>query len=294
MIPLRFAIPSLAALLTLLCPAARAVAPSDVDALVISHGTFTRDGKQVRATIGNLVPVLQERFPRATILIAGARDVTVNDLILPWHRRVSDRASQTGAAPDFKDLSLEMAVSALQAASGDQFNIKSAGPEDYILSRRGGPWQEGRVIEAFNLRPIIFPHQAESEAELRALKDRRAEMATRYADKHPALQATTTAIARLESGMAAQAKQAEQRVEDIRVLIRDSADELLQRPLDLSFKFHPGSSLLVVIGPEDAIQVARKVVNALTAESMTEISRSSKPVEAALKPESDPAAEPKP
>ena len=57
-------------------------------------------------------------------------------------------------------------------------------------------------------------------------------------------------------------------MEEIQATVLDTLQSLKEGPVTENdrphFKFHPGTGLLIVTGPPDAIEVARKVATALT------------------------------
>jgi hypothetical protein len=222
------------------------VKPAGYD-LQIVGGQLIRPGGKVEATLPSVVDALRDQYTEANIIFSpGLAKLKVGDLKL--------RAGRLGEE-----------LEALRIACGEKFDVQALGgqafggpapqridpntglPLDlttgvpitgarsvnaglFVLREATPPSQKQRVVEAFNIGPYIdwLRHQP-PEAGLKGGEE----------DRGP---------------------------EQIQRIIKDTIQGFRpdegegEQPF---FQYHPGASLLIVIGNVDSVEIARKIVNAL-------------------------------
>jgi len=195
--------------------------------LQIVDGQLIRPGGKVEATLPNVVDALRDQHTEANISLApGLAQVKVGDLKL--------RAAR-----------LEEELEAVRVASGDKFEVQSPGPQAPIDPNTGLPTkpnsglfvlrqsrptpQTQRIVEAFNIGPYL------------EWLGHRPNPAARPAPEDEAL-------------------------EEIIKVLHDTISDLQQDAEAIDqpkMQYHRGSTLLVVIGTVDSVEVARKIISAL-------------------------------
>jgi hypothetical protein len=206
--------------------------------LQIVGGDLVHNGKKRDATLANVVDALRDIWPTANIALAPELSgLNVADLKLR-------------STPELWE-----ALEALRVASGYKFEWRKGSPAGsgmidpatglprppagesslYILDEgetQGNPLQRARrMVEVFNMRGYLDHLPAQDAKDPRKALDE--------------IQDTVLeTLASLKGGT-----------------LSDSDR--------LDFHFHPGTLLLILIGPPDAIEVARKVVTALTGQPVS-------------------------
>ena len=226
-------VPLLAAEKPLEAPATTAdVKPAPYD-LQIVNGKLLRPNGPVEPTLANVIDVLREQYTEANIILApGLSKLMVGDLKL--------RAGK-----------LNEELEAVRVASDDRFELQTPGqsipridPNTGLPTAGTGGINTGlfvlreaplgpqgrRIVEAFNVGPY-----------LEFLRNKTQE------EGHPVL----------EEG---------QSLEEIEKIINETIKAFREQSSDAdqpSFQYHPGATLLIVIGKVDSVETARKIVNAL-------------------------------
>jgi hypothetical protein len=195
--------------------------------LVIINGKLLRPGSKVEATLGNVVDALGDRYKDANIVLSqGLAKVKIADLKLRAGRLADE-------------------LEGLRVASGDRFVVRGpdapTGPIDPTTGLPA-PANSGaglfvlqevpttdRMVEAFNLGPYLDWLRAQR--------------------KDGALNENQLRLS----------------IQEVENIITGTLSEFKEgangdKPL---FEYHSGASLLVVIGSHEAVEIARKIVNAL-------------------------------
>src|SRR5687768_12508169 len=153
------------------------------DLLVIVNGKIVGESANGRfdapATLRNILDLLQPRYPQANIIVIGADDIVIPNLVL--RRRVASGPVVGRPA----DPSLITVLTALSVASGRKFEIREVTPNEFVVERISTT-RDSRYPEVFNLTRYINRGQnpglsialRETEAELSVLRKT-------YGDKHP-------------------------------------------------------------------------------------------------------------
>jgi hypothetical protein len=202
--------------------------------LVITDGELVSATKRVNASLANVSEVLREIYPDANIALSpGVRDIAVQDLKLRGAR-------------------IEDALEAIRIASSDEFQWRKAAPvrpggmdpstgmplppgqEDslplFLLERdpTPAPIKESQSVEVFNMRGYLDSLNVTNRTD-----------SDRY-------------------------------LVDLQRIVFETVDSLANRrepagkPLpSITFRWHEGASLLIAMGPVEALQVARQVFTAL-------------------------------
>jgi hypothetical protein len=226
-------------------PPAYRAAPDSPYFIEIKGGFFTSKGSKERKEplLRNLVNVLREHFPDANFVVSPeVMEVVVEELKL-------------------RDASLRDTLEALSVASGGRFvwEKRLPRPTGYGVPGAGGM---PRVDPTTGLPlPPTEPAVEVDEYGLFVL---------RSPDAPPDIRRTVMAFnlaGYLQAKGKSDPKGADEAIDQVRQIIAQTLDALTAgRPTprpSAEFKFHPGASLLVVIGPPEAIEVAHQVVNAL-------------------------------
>jgi hypothetical protein len=226
--------------------------------LWILHGKFVHNGQDVVATLANVVDALRDFWPGVTIaLVPEVSKLKVDDLKLR-------------SAPELSE-----ALEALRVASGYRFEWRkgmpnSGGAPDPATGLPGQPAGESslyildlgvdpqgnasqrarRMVEVFNLSSYLDG----------LVTRHRNEVGTLPPSERPKDLNAYLAVQRQN--------EVNRSLEEIRSTVFDTLDNLMEANLTASdyprFQFHPGTGLLIVTGPPEPIEVARKVVGALT------------------------------
>ncbi|HTL16696.1 MAG TPA: hypothetical protein VL793_05630 [Patescibacteria group bacterium] len=202
--------------------------------LEIVDGQVLRAGHKVEATLGNILDALRHQYPEANIISSpGLEKIKVADLKL-----------RTGRLAD--------ELEALRVASGERFEFHGpSGPNPPIDPNTGQPLggvmtlnsglfvlrppgpipEKRRDVAAFNISPYLDWLRRQSKD---AGKDQD-EIVNRCLDEIQKILKTT--------------------IKDL-----NQGSEDFDHP---SCQYHPGATLLVIVGTTDSIAVAHKIVNAL-------------------------------
>jgi hypothetical protein len=214
--------------------------PAGYDLQIVGGRLIRPDGK-VEATLPNVVDALRERYTNANIIFsAGLAKLKVDDLKLRAGRLVED-------------------LEALRIATGERFDVQAPNrpfppqvdPNTgqvlygvnsglFVLRESTPPAQRQRLVEAFNIGPYLewLRHQPK-EPNLKGSEE----------DYGP--QEIQMMIKETLGGFRPDGAEADQPV----------------------FQYHPGTSLLIVIGNPDSVEIARKIVKALPGMNPMEESR---------------------
>lgn len=203
--------------------------------LEVTDGILLSDNQKQPATLSRIADVLRGIYPDVNIVLAPELG----------QEQVKDLKLRSAQVPE--------ALEALRVASGDAFVWQNGlaqggslpGPVDpntglpisppqgreqsslYILSRNNSytPGNPRRMVEVFNLSGYLEQLGKRDEKEIAAS------------------------------------------LEKIKMIVSDTLNQVLQGNVHQedqpSFQFHPGANLFIVIGPSQAIDVTRKVVDAL-------------------------------
>ena len=192
--------------------------------LKIERGSIVRNGQEIEPTLANAVEVLRDLWSNVSIVLA------------PEVSRVKLGDLKLRSVNDVSE-----ALEALRAASGYRFEWRpipspgrSAGASDLYVLDLGAhtePFQRSRrMMEAFNLSRYIESHSEDWKGDkVRYINETLSEI-------------TKTVAETMYSVMEGQ----------------EAPDEQPR------LQYHEGTGLLIVTGPPEAIEVARKIVTALT------------------------------
>lgn len=201
--------------------------PSGDYDLEIKDGILLRPRGNVKASLPNVVDALRDHYLEANIVLSpGLTNVTVSDLKL--------RAG-----------SLAEELEGLRVASGERFNVQTPAPRGMVDPATGLPVfpadkglfvlvpaarpENERVVEAFNVYPYLQRLDALTPEEREKAKAESLDRVYQIVN------------------------------ETVRALKQDRVT-----PEDnLIWRFHSGANLLIAVGRQDDVEVARKVVNAL-------------------------------
>jgi hypothetical protein len=241
-------------------PATTTVRRAATDELVITNGTFLRDGQSTEATLRNIVDAIVQRYPQVNVTMVGAENVLIRNLRLRWGKRsVTENF-------DPKDVPLRGMFAALREASGRQFNLEDFSPNDFLISAKEKP-EASRRVEVFNLSSLPNIRQDNVlQTELDRLETEMAVLTKRYAAEHPRVVENTLRIDTIKAQLARAPKRidnTEKLLEEIQNVVRVTLQRIKPDEPSPEFKYHTGTGLLVVIGSESGLEVTRKVVAAL-------------------------------
>jgi hypothetical protein len=207
-------------------PSGQAKYELEIEGGVLLDANFPANDVHNESCLRNIIKLLREKHPDANIALSPvlADNVTVRDLKL--------------VATDLGD-----ELEALRVASGDIFiwQNKSAGhtpmlftlePSPEFLDEQNHSSSTQPQVEVFNFSSYFAQHL----------------------DSHPVNDDDLI-------------KFKQNRIEMTKSIVLQTVNKLpfaskFATPI-LNFEFHQGANLLVVIGPEDAINIARKVINAM-------------------------------
>jgi len=210
------------------------------EGLVVSGGPHAR---KVTASLANVIDAVRDRYPEANIVIApGLANMSISDLKL-----------RTG--------NISEELEAIRVARGGKFEC-SGGPGNVVVDPTTGlPTGSGsnnkglftlreptapenqRVVEAFNIGPYL---QSAREDEVDSTQVKPGQRGDKKESKE------------------FRERRADQMLDQLKIIILQTISALhpgtAEQP---NFQFHQGANLLVIIGSREAVDVARKVVNAL-------------------------------
>jgi hypothetical protein len=208
------------------------------------------DGKQVgaskarglEATLGNVVDALRDRYPKANIVMApGLAKLKISDLKLRAGRladeleavRVASGAKFDWMGPGFAGPNIPP-MQGIDPTTGlpTATNPTESNTGLFVLREPAPTPETARTVEAFNIDPYLRWLRENQDAN--ETKGRREEEVVKRLDELEQMVART--LSSLKPGSA------------------------VEMP---TFQFHRGANLLIVVGTTDAVDVARKVVNAL-------------------------------
>jgi hypothetical protein len=204
-------------------------------ALEIVEGTIVHKGAKLPATLGQVVDALRELYPNVNIVASPeVTDLMVADLKL-------------------RSTEIEETLEAVRIASGERFIWRNNDAQPGAIDPTTGlplpvpqPPKEA-ALYLITANPNALPVKPKREVEVFNLSGYIA-YSTAHANK----------MANDDGAI----NQSLMMVQDI---VRQTLDRVYQQEgaTKLDYQFHSGASLLIVIGPRDEIEVARKVIEAL-------------------------------
>jgi hypothetical protein len=273
------------ALTALLPTSARAAETPDAGAakasprLIISHGVFTdTDGQPVPATLKNLGDLIMHRYPPTSINLVGVENVVVDDVTLQW--------------PPYRHDSVQNAVDAVlfafaEATKHQKFAVAKMGQGIFVLTSPEADFarQTPRRIEVFNLKLYLEGHgnSAELEAAVREAEmslqlekkvieritrdvahgERPAQEQDLFKSKIAADQDRLQLLTQQLSRKKLSNEETSKRIDQLLQVVNDTLQKLSPGAKMPDYEYHSGTYLLIVIGSDTALDVTRKVVNAL-------------------------------
>ena len=249
-------------------------------ALVIAQGTIvgaSTNSQPTRATLRNLADELMRRYRSTTINITGVDDVVIDNVTIRW-----PTVENSDQVPDAVNAILSTLA---EAAEHRTFSVSRPGWNTFLLSRPRGPARTERNIEVFNLRHYLKGggNQAaletalrESELRLSALMEELRRVAREVSGGLVSSRVQEEAKHRVEleenrhqllkqqlQRMTPTKEQTSKRIDQLSAAVKSTLAKLDPREKAPEFEYHDGTHLLIVIGSETALDVARKVVTAL-------------------------------
>jgi hypothetical protein len=206
--------------------------------ILSTEGATQRMNKSEDATLENLVNFLLKRYTNDNIVLEpGVGEIRIDNL----KYRESDDPSLGGGAIQAGG-ALQTELQALAVASGGKFKVRV---QSYAVGGAMGMYflenthakQNEKVVEVFNMASFIERRLNKIRAERPSLTPQEFQDASAFD------------VARQQG--------------EIEEICKSTAESLGLEIQNLSFKFYRDAQLLVVIGPPEAIDVARKVVDAL-------------------------------
>lgn len=233
--------------------------------LVITNGTFVRAGQTMPATIRNLIDLISHRYTNANITIVGVDNVVINDLTLQWRMLPAPTDDQPLRRVDPP---LHAVIAALAAASGGKLAFSSFSPNDVLINAPEDRRDVRQTAEVFNLAHILSGSKSDFGLD-RAIRDTETELAVlsnRYGSENPRIKGLNDQLEVMKAQRAKMETRSPsddaKRLDQIREVITLTLQRLKPGATAPDFEFHAGTNLLVVIGNEDAIDIARKVIAA--------------------------------
>lgn len=211
--------------------ASTAAVPRGYD-LQIVDGQLLRPGGPVEASLANVIDALREHYPEANIAMSpGLAKLTVGDLKLRAGSLAEELEAVRVASGERIDIQAPKPVaSAVDPNTGLPLrDTRNANSGLFVVHESSFPGNR-RTVEAFNIAPYLEW--------------------LRHQPKEPA----------------AASRQESDGPEQVQKIISDTLDSLSAesgRVDSPSFQFHPGASVLVVIGTPESVEVARKIINVL-------------------------------
>jgi hypothetical protein len=214
----------------------------------------SRSGPALPATLSNVVGVLRESYPEASITVVGVDDVLIDNITL----RIAPRTTRREGA-------LRIALAALAEASGRSFRVQDFGDQDFVLGAERSP-PGRRFAEVFNLGTLLSNHRGRQvERELRDAETHLAAIRKVMGNDHPRVAEINTHIEILKAtkAQAGTPPETSKVIDQIKEAVAVTLAMLRSPEKVPDFQFHPGANLLIVVGGDDTIDITRKVVAAL-------------------------------
>lgn len=240
---------------------------TSVRRFVIANGVLP-DKKP--ATVRNVVDSLSSNYSEANITVVGVENVLIENLTIQLAKTFRPAGVPPGtnlASADLihQSMPLEGVLEAVAEASGRKIRVRPYGPNAFMLSPVDAA-PAGKSTEVFNLSILkrgrinasIQDKILEADRELAVLR-------ASYGEKHPMTLEATARIDALRAQLASVAPGApdsSKLIEDIRDAV-SSFLALKSGEAPPEFKFHAGTNLLIVVGSEQGIDAAKKVIAAL-------------------------------
>jgi hypothetical protein len=227
--------------------------------LVIANRSFVRKGQKTSATVRNLVDLIEERYRGTNINVVDADNIMIGDLTVRWpvHSAGNPEARREGA--------LRNLLATLSHASGRKFHVQDSGPDDFLIV--GERHSEAHATEIINLGPLLQqPDISAFELAVAEAETHLARLRERIKGPHPELVEATKVLEIRKRQLGEQVRNrptAEKLIEQIHEVTDLTLQNMNPRPSLPNFKFHRGTNLLIVSGPEESIALTRKVVAAL-------------------------------
>lgn len=214
-------------------PATSSVPKSSGYNLEIVDGKLILPGGKVEATLGNVVEALRDHYAEANIVVApGLARLRVADLKLRAGRLLDElEGLRVATSHEFEIQSPSVAASTIDPTTGLPREGAKPNAGLFMLRENQSTGARERVVEAFNIGPYLNWITANKHVD------------------------------------AAQKRESEQ--DALHEVIEMIQETIMQFKGDIgdaeqpSCRYHPGATLLVVIGRMDSVEIARKIVNAL-------------------------------
>ncbi|HUR60517.1 MAG TPA: hypothetical protein VM029_22545 [Opitutaceae bacterium] len=231
--------------------------PTPPSEIVITKGTFEWNGQKGPATLRRVVDAITSRYPRANITIVGADNVMIDDVTLRL---------RTSFVDGKEHVPLHGMLVALRAASRRHFGVDAFSENDFVLS--GDKAQATVRAEVFKLGQSDDGkfRNAALRAEIAKLETELAVLGRRYGPDHPSMKDITVRrdVLKEQANQGGPSPAAPAKLlSDIQEVVLMTLERLRPGDDHPEFKYHSGTGLMVVIGSEEAIDVTRKVVDAL-------------------------------
>lgn len=227
-------------------------AAQTADTLSIVDGKIAGTGRQHAgspATVRTVVDLLRGFYADAAITLIGVDDIVIDRLSL----RLAPRSS-----------SLHSALTALAEASG-QFAVRAFGEKDFVLTAdRFAPSR--RQVEVFNLTPLLVTSRGtQLELQIREIESRLAATRKVMGHDNPGVAQMNTEIEVLKAqrGNIPPPVKTTKLLAEIEQAVQLTLQMLGSNEKSPEFSYHPGSNLLIVVGGDKAIEVTRKIVDAI-------------------------------
>lgn len=226
-------------------------------ALIIDHGGLTLpDGSHEPATLTNVADVIRQYFPSANLILIGTADVALDNVTLHWN----------ADAHNFSQLA--SVLHALAASSDNQFAVTMQDKGfTFVLARpETANGETQHHVGVFNLAPQRDPAFAALEADLRKAEVNVEELPQKVVERHPLMVAAVSHVNQLKKQLqlltARQTAAIDARLKEIQTSVLETLRDLTKNDKP-TFRFHPNSNLLIVIGSDEAIGITGKIVSAL-------------------------------
>ncbi|HSU56856.1 MAG TPA: hypothetical protein VLT36_22545 [Candidatus Dormibacteraeota bacterium] len=206
------------------------------DLQVVEGQLVLRTGN-VDATLGRVIDALREQYPEANIVMSpGLAKVKVGDLKLRGGRLTEELEAVRVASGEKFDLQTPaQAVPTIDPTTGMPVaSTKAPSAGLYVLRQAQYSSRPPRILEAMNIGPY-----------LEWLGRRPHEEGKRHSEQQELSELQEMIDAAVLDFKAGEGRD------------REHQDD------QLIFKYHPGATLVVIIGSPDSVEIARKIVNAL-------------------------------
>jgi hypothetical protein len=235
---------------------------SDDTPLVIANGVlrdYLVDGKPARATLGNLVPIVQRHYPASNITMIGVDDIIVGDLVLQWAPKVSVPNLPPRPPP------LNLVLLALTEASGRKFRASdNQDSSTFLLVKYDDPGVLGpRVADVVYIGNILN-HEIDKkkiQENINYFQDHVSSLVGNIPEKEFLLKEIAALKEQLEQDPSDE--EINKLLAQISEMVTEALNKLQPDAKPPEFQFHKGTDLLVVIGSASAVDITRKVVAAL-------------------------------